>query len=518
MSTQLPLRLNIDGPAEGHAPNATFVYFVRLPTRLASYVMGSEETGTIPKTKTSRAASRRVVGTVPVFLALVLSACGAGERADVTRDVTREDLAVMVLPERDLGALATGFVLARDSGETTNAESAEGTPDPRDSGRTLARAGRLGGYRATYSKPGDRRAESDARVLVASTEAELFRDEEAAATYLKKAADDFRRYRGRAVAGVKLTRVGAFDVEDVGDEGVGITATLVYGRTPLFFTTVAFRRGRVVGSAVALLARDREMSEELERVARTLDDRIQKVAAGEIDETPVAAPPSRATAKKPRSRAKATKGRRVEWQRVATPSSARTPRVRLVAGDTAIARDAVLRETDLHASWSPVRVSNRGGPGCRENDADISDLTVTGKAHSALESGQSRMESGVKVFRNPAQAGAYFDATFNRTVLGCIRDGIKSALRKRGLEPELIYARFLTEPALGARTAIYVVAYAVTLSDGSKFEYPVELLTFQVGRAVAALDFSLIPSDEASRPCSCELDEARLVASRLDRA
>jgi hypothetical protein len=255
--------------------------------------------------------------------------------------------------------------------------------------------------------------------------------------------------------------------------------------------------------------------------ARLLDLELLPADASSRASSEAPAAP-RATAKNRGSRLKAIKGLRAKSQnrtgKDAGPSSARAPRVRLVAADMAIARNAVLRDSDLYASWNPVRVSNRDGPGCPENDADVSHLTVRGKAQSAFKSGQSLMDSRVKLFENPAQAGAYFDATFNRTVLGCIRDGIKNALRKRGLEPEVIYARFLTNPPLGARTAIYVVAYAITLSDGSKFEYPVEVLTFQVGRGVAALSFNLVPSDDGSRPCSCELDEARRVAGRLQRA
>jgi hypothetical protein len=111
----------------------------------------------------------------------------------------------------------------------------------------------------------------------------------------------------------------------------------------------------------------------------------------------------------------------------------------------------------------------------------------------------------------------YFEATSNRTILRCIRDGVKGALRKAGLQPRVLYARFQKEPPIGSQTAIYVINYIITLSDGTRYEYPVDVVTFQVGRAVGAVSFSFVPSDDDSRPCSCELDEARLVASRLYR-
>ena len=71
--------------------------------------------------------------------------------------------------------------------------------------------------------------------------------------------------------------------------------------------------------------------------------------------------------------------------------------------------------------------------------------------------------------------------------------------------------------AFGAETAIYLFNYAITLSTGRKLTYPVELLTFQVNRAVGTLEYNFIFSPDGRKPCQCELDEARLVSSRLYR-
>lgn len=183
-----------------------------------------------------------------------------------------------------------------------------------------------------------------------------------------------------------------------------------------------------------------------------------------------------------------------------------------------IARQAVLRLGDMQGSWHEVRPSREGGPGCAANNPDLSRFTVTGEARSAFEGGESRIESRVKLFANSGQAALFFEATSNRAGLRCIRDGVKGGLSKAGLRPRVLYARVQTEPPIGSRTANYVLGYLITLSDGSQMLYPVDVLTFQIGRAVGTVSFDLVPSDDGSRPCSCEIDEARVIVSRLARA
>jgi hypothetical protein len=87
----------------------------------------------------------------------------------------------------------------------------------------------------------------------------------------------------------------------------------------------------------------------------------------------------------------------------------------------------------------------------------------------------------------------------------------------RGLKPRVRYAKLQREPAIGSQTAIYLVGYVITVSDGTRYVYPVELLNFQMGRAIGSHQYTLVFSPDGSRPCECELDEARLVSSRLSR-
>jgi hypothetical protein len=141
--------------------------------------------------------------------------------------------------------------------------------------------------------------------------------------------------------------------------------------------------------------------------------------------------------------------------------------------------------------------------------------TITGDATSRFVAGDSLIESRVIVFAARGQASSYFEAKYNEAHFGCIRDDVLRRFRKAGLRPRVVYARMSTEPPVGARTVHYVIGFMVTSKDGTKQPYPMDFVTFQMERAVGVLQFNFIPSPDGSRPCQCELDHARAVASRL---
>jgi hypothetical protein len=215
----------------------------------------------------------------------MLASCAGDEGGDASEHVTNRDLPAMVLPQGDLGPLARGLVLDQTSGRTDNRKAAEATIDPRDSARGLARTGRIDGYRLGVTNDARVREEDDARVLGVGTEVELFRDEEAASAYLEKQIDDLKRRRGRSQAGVKFAAMETFDVEEVGEEAEGIAAAFANGDSAFFVTLIAFRRGRLIGSVVVALKREREISADVERLAHALDERIERVSAGAIEGT-----------------------------------------------------------------------------------------------------------------------------------------------------------------------------------------------------------------------------------------
>ena len=197
-------------------------------------------------------------------------------------------------------------------------------------------------------------------------------------------------------------------------------------------------------------------------------------------------------------------------------SNSHEPHKHLVPADMAIARAAVLQPNDVNSIWRPIPAPLSGGHACPENNPDRSRFTITGQGRSIFKSGVGALtESRVTLYKNAGQAALSFEATNNRTYLRCIREGIKSWLQGRGLKPRVRYAKLQREPAIGSQTAIYLVGYVITVSDGTKYVYPVELLNFQIGRAIGSHQYTLVFSPDGSRPCECELDEARLVSSRL---
>jgi hypothetical protein len=244
------------------------------------------------------AAAARVTQRVCVSLALActlaLVGCAqlSGDTA-VARTATQADLAAMVLPRADLGPLAENLAVDDDSGPRANKKAAADTLDPRDTAETLKRAGRLWGYDLSYTDPNGARSAISTRegVIAVGTGVELFRDALAAAAHLAKQVDDFERFRGKTVEGTKtkLAAVEPFEA-DAGEDSYGIQATLLSGDVALYANIVSFRRGRIVGGAFSLLPTDRDVAEEVERIAGALDRRIEGVLRGEIREEPVALP------------------------------------------------------------------------------------------------------------------------------------------------------------------------------------------------------------------------------------
>ncbi len=217
-----------------------------------------------------------------LVFAVLLAGCGGSkdETPAAAPIVTRADLPRMLVPKQDLGALAWGLNLDRSvSGRISHNEAAEDTVDPRDTGRGLARAGRLHGYDLTYSAS----RPSPSGVVLISQGIELFRTEEAASATLKKHVADYMRFRGRTVDGIKLARVEEFDV-DAGDEANGLRIRAVYRARGItvYSALAAFRRGRVVGHGHILLRRELGVTGDVDRLVGAMDDRVRDAFSAKI--------------------------------------------------------------------------------------------------------------------------------------------------------------------------------------------------------------------------------------------
>ena len=193
------------------------------------------------------------------------------------------------------------------------------------------------------------------------------------------------------------------------------------------------------------------------------------------------------------------------------------PRDRHDARDQTIALEAVLHPEDVeNGIWHETPASNETHP-CPQNDPDLSSLTVTAYAHRTYLTSNKlgAIDSIVRVFPDRDQARRYFEAVNNHGELGCLVKSVRTFLAPAGARMRLLYARLQDRPALGDRTAVYLVAYELTFPNGTREGYPVELLRFQRGRANATLYYSSVFSRDGSRPCTCELDDARRVSKRL---
>lgn len=192
----------------------------------------------------------------------------------------------------------------------------------------------------------------------------------------------------------------------------------------------------------------------------------------------------------------------------------RDPQERLNGRDEKLARNAVLRRSNLGVCWKPVGRSPNGGPvRCSGHDPDLSRFTITGRAGSAFADRAAAIVSSVSIFADARQASEYFDLTATRSALGCIRAELKSHLEGEGVSPRLEYARMRIEPPIGEQTTIYTLRFSFHVAGHTgRGAYPVEILVFRTGRAIGAVSFSGIGALDR------EMRMAQLVASRLWRS
>lgn len=241
------------------------------------------------------------------FLALaaacgaMLSACGGGEPDVTAREISNEELVLMVLPQEELGAEYAGLVLDEfTSGFLSNEEAIENDYDGEDERGDIERFGRVNGYAEVYSPPpadqGDPSALNEQGLMV-GTAIELLRDGEGASGRLEDETADYEReLRGEAgTEAAEEVDLQPFSLSGIGDEAVGLQMRQpvpLDSGLKMFYnaTIVSFRRGRLVGAAVVAEFADKDRQDELAALARKLDERIQAVLRGDITPTEATTP------------------------------------------------------------------------------------------------------------------------------------------------------------------------------------------------------------------------------------
>jgi hypothetical protein len=229
-----------------------------------------------------------------LLMAVAVACNGGGGPADLTdREITDEELALMVLPQSELGPEYADFELdEEESGFNTNESEIEDAFDPEDEAADVERFGRVKGYGEEYSAF-DAVLEGQGVYLIA-TDVDLFEDADGASGEFRDTVEDAKGQVGETNEGATLESAEEFDAGEIADEAAGYafraTTSADEDGVTLYGTTVGFRRGRIIGSSVIIRLDDQDVQEEATALARKLDERIQAVLRGEVEAEPTAAP------------------------------------------------------------------------------------------------------------------------------------------------------------------------------------------------------------------------------------
>jgi hypothetical protein len=165
--------------------------------------------------------------------------------------------------------------------------------------------------------------------------------------------------------------------------------------------------------------------------------------------------------------------------------AARSPRLEqleLRAGDTKIARAAVLRVADLPAGWRPQATSGgEDAPPCGWN---LSAFTITGKADATFVRGTGAVYAEVDVLETAAQARRDFAVQVDVGALGCEGRYLRAAF---GPTARIVSAQAVAAPRIGDRAAARRWVFKRDFTT-----IYVDFVAFVRGRTMGAL-FALIP-------------------------
>ena len=215
--------------------------------------------------------------------------------------IDREFLAAVVLTEAEVGAEFPDLDLDRDeTGYNENRRAHEDTIDPDDTGSDLDVQGRLDGYEISLSNSAVflelEANEGNSFALQAAVD--LFSSPSTAWAFIRRQAEDYRRLVGTDVEeGFMLEVFQQRTAPNVGEEA--IAAQVVFSvdsqglEVDLSGYFVMWRRGAVVGTALAASVGEADPSEAVGRLAQLMDRRMELALAGEMERPtpgPVPAP------------------------------------------------------------------------------------------------------------------------------------------------------------------------------------------------------------------------------------
>ena len=182
----------------------------------------------------------------------------------------------MVVPFRQLRGTLPNLTVV-DSGVMTNAKLA-GESFGSETGRGLAQAGRLAGYRLNYFLPGTFPKNG---VFEVGTNVSLFRDAASRQAFIGRRLSDLRSAVGQTASGLKLDSIGTFPVNGL-PNAIGLQFVASSGGRRLYGAFVDFAFGRLLGEAGMGRADSQDVRGVLIANARALRKRMSGVLSGRI--------------------------------------------------------------------------------------------------------------------------------------------------------------------------------------------------------------------------------------------
>ncbi|MFQ5880683.1 MAG: hypothetical protein ACE5IZ_11005 [Dehalococcoidia bacterium] len=217
------------------------------------------------------------------LLVLLALACRGGSNAvdDTVREISDDELALMVLSLEDFGADFADFQLDEDSGLMTAEQKADDDFHPEDEAQDLLRFGWASGYEESDFDP--EAIEEGSGLFFVSSGVDLFDTAEGAAGYFADLRAELSDLPGTTDEGATVGQVETFDA-DVADEAVGAHISISFedgdGSFHSWAGALFFRRGRLMGSVFIGSFEQRQFEERLKGLARRMEERITSVLAG----------------------------------------------------------------------------------------------------------------------------------------------------------------------------------------------------------------------------------------------
>ena len=172
----------------------------------------------------------------------------------------------------------------------------------------------------------------------------------------------------------------------------------------------------------------------------------------------------------------------------------RAEKERLNRADTALAKRANLKESDLDPAWSRIAVPAEDDESftCPGFDPDFSAFTITGKATSAFVRGTAgSILSAIEVYATERQAIGDFRTGARPPLARCLRSATEEGFKRAGggVAGRVISSKVVAAPRVGDRRFAVRLEAEVT-AGGRVLPLVVDVVVIQRGRSIAALMFS----------------------------